>query len=118
MKISPKVLATTTCLGLLMSATAAFALGPAEEGRRVYMRENCYGCHGGRSGGGMGPQFRSERPDAGDISETLRKGEGGGMPAYPHLTAQDASDLSAYFRTLRTAAEPVFTHWWEPVPTR
>jgi hypothetical protein len=40
------------------------------------------------------------------------------MPAYPHLTAQDISNLSAYFRTLRTSAEPTFTHWWEAVPSK
>jgi cytochrome c551 len=118
MKLKLKVLGTTACLGMLLSVTVASALGPAEEGRRVYLRENCYGCHGGRAGGGMGPQFRSDRPDAGDVGEVVRKGDGGGMPAYPHLTAQDISNLSAYFRTLRTKAEPTFTHWWEAVPTR
>jgi mono/diheme cytochrome c family protein len=118
MKLKLKVLGTTACLGLLLSVTVASALGPAEEGRRIYLRENCYGCHGGRAGGGMGPQFRRERPDAGDIGEAVRKGEEGGMPAYPHLTAQDISNLSAYFRTLRTSAEPTFTHWWEAVPSK
>jgi len=26
--------------------------------------------------------------------------------------------LQAYFRSIRTSAEPTFTHWWEAVPTR
>jgi len=106
------------CLGLVFAATVASALSPAGEGRRVYLRENCYGCHGGRSGGGMGPNFRGERPDSGDVREAVLQGEEGGMPAYPTMSAQDITNLSAYFRSLRTASEPVFTHWWEAVPTQ
>ena len=66
----------------------------------------------------MGPNFRSERPDAGDVGEAVREGEDEGMPAYPNLTSQDIQNLAAYFRTLRTSAEPTFTHWWEPVPSQ
>ncbi|HEX6829527.1 MAG TPA: c-type cytochrome [Burkholderiales bacterium] len=102
----------------MLAATAASALDAAGEGRRVYVRENCYGCHGGHGGGGMGPNFRRERPDSGDVSEAVRQGKGGGMPAYPKLTSTDINNLAAYFRTLRTAAEPTFTHWWEPVPSQ
>jgi mono/diheme cytochrome c family protein len=41
------------------------------------------------------------------------------MPAFgQRLTAQEIDDLVAYILTLRTNAEPTFTHWWEPVPTR
>ncbi|HEV7823005.1 MAG TPA: c-type cytochrome, partial [Burkholderiales bacterium] len=28
------------------------------EGRRLFIQFNCYGCHGGRAGGGMGPSLR------------------------------------------------------------
>lgn len=102
-------------VGLLLTVTLAAALTPAEEGRRVYLRENCYGCHGGRAGGGMGPNLRRE---ADDVSEAVREGEDGGMPAYPNLSRLDIQNLRAYFRSIRTAAEPTFTHWWEPIPTR
>lgn len=118
MRFNLKVLGTSAGLGLLLYATAASALGPAEEGRRIYLRENCYACHGGRGGGGMGPQFRRESPEFSNVSDVAREGAGGGMPAYPHLTTQDISNLTAYFRTLRTSAEPTFTHWWEAVPSR
>jgi cytochrome c oxidase cbb3-type subunit 3 len=102
----------------LLTATATLALGPAGEGRRVYLRENCYGCHGGRAGGGMGPEFRGDKPDSGDVGEVIHQGEEGGMPAYPHLKAKDIKNLSAYFRTLRTQSEPTFTHWWEANPSQ
>ena len=118
MRVMRRAIESAACLWLLLVATAATALSPAEEGRRIYLRENCYGCHGGRAGGGMGPNFRRERPDADDVSEAVREGEEEGMPAYPNLTRQDIQNLAAYFRTLRTNAEPTFTHWWEEVPTQ
>lgn len=121
-----KLLGSAACPALLLTAAgtaqqAALAqttLGPIEEGRRIYLRENCYGCHGGRGGGGMGPNFRDDKPDAGDVGEVVREGAEEGMPSYPHLTDQDIQNLSAYLRSLRTSAEPTFTHWWEPVPTQ
>ena len=118
MKVMSRIFGTGACLALLVGASAALALDAAGEGRRVYLRVNCYGCHGGHGGGGMGPNFRSERPEAGDLREVIREGAEGGMPAYPTLTATDITNLGAYFKTLRTAAEPTFTHWWETVPTQ
>jgi mono/diheme cytochrome c family protein len=118
MQVKLRIFQSVAGLGLVLAATMASALGPAEEGRRVYLEQNCYGCHGGRGGGGMGPAFRREGADLGDVSEAVRRGESKGMPAYPKLTAQDIQNLTAYFRSLRTSAEPTFTHWWEPVPTR
>jgi cytochrome c551 len=115
MRVMPRVFGSIACLGLLLAATAASALDAAGEGRRVFLRENCYGCHGGRAGGGMGPNLRRE---AEDVGEAVRQGRGNGMPAYPNLTSQDIQNLSAYFHTLRSNAEPTFTHWWEPVPSQ
>ena len=99
---------------LLFTATTASALTAAGEGRRVFLRENCYGCHGGHAGGGMGPNLRG---GADDVAEAVREGREGGMPAFPTLTSTDIRNLEAYFDSLRTPAEPTFTHWWEAVPT-
>jgi mono/diheme cytochrome c family protein len=90
-------------------------LDPAGEGRRVFLENNCYGCHGGRGGGGMGPNLRGGL----DIKvEDAVHGLPGGMPRFRNLTDTDVSNLKAYFATLRTPAEPTFTHWWEPIPTQ
>lgn len=118
MQVKLRILQSVAGLGLVLTATTASALSPAEEGRRVYLQQNCYGCHGGRGGGGMGPSFRRERPDQDDVAEAVRRGQERGMPAYSNLTALDIQNLTAYFRSLRTSTEPTFTHWWEPVPTR
>jgi cytochrome c551 len=102
-------------VGLLLTATMAMALAPAGEGRRVFLRENCYGCHGGRAGGGMGPNLRG---GADDVKDAVQEGLEGGMPAFPQLSRLDIDNLEAYFRSIRTPGEPTFTHWWEAVPTR
>ncbi len=43
----------SVCLGLLLFGSNAMALTPAQEGRKVFLSQNCYGCHGGRGGGGI-----------------------------------------------------------------
>jgi mono/diheme cytochrome c family protein len=115
MQVKKKAAGLAVGLGLMLAATLASALTPAQEGRRVYLRENCYGCHGGRAGGGMGPNLRS---GADDVAEAVHRGESEGMPAYPKITSQEIVQLQAYFKSIRTPAEPTFTHWWEPTPTR
>jgi mono/diheme cytochrome c family protein len=88
------------------------------EGRRIFMRENCYICHGGYAGGAMCPSLRERKPDYDRVREVVRNGTPNGMPRFPELTDQDIRNVATYFQTLRTCDEPTFTHWWEPVPTR
>jgi mono/diheme cytochrome c family protein len=88
------------------------------EGRRIYMRENCYFCHGGFAGGGMCPSLREDPPDESDVEQVIEEGTENSMPPFPHLNEQDIENLAAYFQTLRTQREPTFTHWWEPIPTQ
>ena len=88
------------------------------EGRRIFMRENCYICHGGYAGGFMCPSLREDKPDYDRVKEVVRNGTPSGMPRFPELTDQDIRNLATYFQTLRTCDEPTFFHWWEPVPTQ
>lgn len=89
-------------------------------GRKVFLRENCYICHGGRAGGGMCPSLREDPPDESDIEDVIEEGTESGMPSYRgRVSEREIEDLAAYFETLRTVREPTFTHWWEPgVPSR
>jgi|SRR5450432_534818 cytochrome c551 len=122
MRIKLSITIALTIIGM-MSALKSGAivdqpsgpLNPAGEGRRVFLKNNCYGCHGGRGGGGMGPNLRGGLDI--EVEEAVH-GLPGGMPRFRNLTDNDISNLEAYFRSLRTPAEPTFTHWWEPIPTQ
>jgi cytochrome c551 len=94
--------------------------GDAVNGRKIYLRENCYGCHGGRVGGGMCPSFRDDPPDESDVRHAVEDGTPTGMPSFRgRVTRTEMEDIAAYFQTLRSVREPTFTHWWEPgVPSR
>jgi mono/diheme cytochrome c family protein len=126
MQIKLGMFVSAASLGLLLAAGAG-ALSPPDdggnggspvEGRRVFLANNCYGCHGGHAGGGMGPNFRDDRPTADDVENAVEDGKPGGMPAFRNLKDQDIRNLVAYINSLRTPAEPTFTHWWEPVPSQ
>jgi mono/diheme cytochrome c family protein len=84
-------------------------------GRKVFLRENCYGCHGIRGGGGMCPNLRGREVDV----SVVQDGTPTGMPNFTgRVTDQEMNDLEAYLASLGTANEPTFTHWWEAVPSQ
>lgn len=111
-------------VGVVAAATTVSAqtLSPAGEGRRAWLKYNCYGCHGMRAQGGMGPNIQHEGDDVG---EAVLEGEDGGMPSFrPYLTQHPdpagttglINNLRAYLQSIGTANEPRFTHWWDQVP--
>ena len=86
-------------------------LGAAQEGRRIFMRFNCVGCHGGRAGGGMGPSLRDVEWMYGNtdaqIFSSIAEGRDQGMPAWgTRVNDDEIWKLVAYLRTLRTQNEP------------
>ncbi len=95
--------------------------GPAAEGRKLWLRLNCAGCHGAHDEGGMAPSIRDE---ADEVAEAVLSGEGEGMPSYKgRVTKADLNNLKAYLRSLCNpdplcTGEPRFTHWWESPPTQ
>ncbi|WP_085315581.1 c-type cytochrome [Derxia lacustris] len=92
-------------------------LSQAGEGRRAYLKLNCYSCHGMGATGGMGPNIvHAER---GDVAEALLKGEDGGMRSYRgYVTATDITNIALYLRSIGTVNEPKFNDWWVAVPTK
>lgn len=102
----------------LALTASAQTLSPAEQGRKLYLSNNCYGCHGDVGGGSAygAPALRTDGVELGDLTEAVHSGEDRGMPAYPSLTAAQINDLYAYFQTMGSTAEPVFYLWWEPIP--
>src|SRR5690348_16689052 len=81
------------------------------DGRELFVRMNCSGCHGGRAGGGMGPSLRDEdwlygNTDA-QIFSTIAEGRAHGMPSWhKQLTPDQTWKLVAYIKSLRTRNEP------------
>jgi cytochrome c551 len=134
MRIEPNIVCTALGLILLaggIAAQTAMAADPiqttkplcvkptndmAVEGRRAFMRMNCYSCHGATGhGGAMGPSLVGV--EAGDVNEAVLNGGGEGMPSFKNnLCAKDIPNLTAYLQLLGTGTEPTFVNWWEPGP--
>jgi cytochrome c oxidase cbb3-type subunit 3 len=81
------------------------------EGRQLFVRFNCSGCHGGRAGGGMGPSLRDVDWLYGNrdtqIFSSIVEGRAHGMPSWQsRLTADQTWKLVTYIKSLRTRNEP------------
>jgi cytochrome c oxidase cbb3-type subunit 3 len=91
--------------------------GDPINGRKLFLANNCYICHGGRGGGGMCPSLRDDRPNQNDVADALLNGKPSGMPSFARLlTNFDIADLAAYIKSMRSGTEPTFTEWWLPPP--
>lgn len=81
------------------------------QGRELFVRYNCSGCHGGRGGGGMGPSLRDEdwiygSSDAA-IFDSIAQGRAHGMPAWrTRVPEQQLWKLVAYIDSMRKPGEP------------
>ena len=85
--------------------------GAAGEGRRLFVRFNCSGCHGEHAGGGMGPSLRDidwlyGHADA-QVYDSIAQGRANGMPTWGRRLSQEQIwRLVTYIKTLRTNNEP------------
>lgn len=83
-----------------------------EEGRQLFLEMNCYGCHGGHAGGGMGPSLRDPHWIYGStpvaIYSSIAQGRANGMPAWGlRLPRSEVWKLVSYIRSLGTELEPL-----------
>ena len=81
------------------------------EGRQLFVRYNCSGCHGGHAGGGMGPSLRDKSwiygGDDVHVFDSIAQGRAHGMPAWgTKLPEQQIWKLTAYIQSMRTSDEP------------
>jgi mono/diheme cytochrome c family protein len=85
------------------------------EGQELYKQLNCYGCHGMRGGGGMGPNLTDQIWQTGDGSDAnllaqIQEGRGK-MPAYKDVIDDDqAWKIIAFVRTLYKG-DPTKIQW-------
>ena len=78
----------------ILVAPAFFAahaqnVGNAENGKRLFLRNGCYECHGTMGQGGTGPRLAPRPLAAAALMAYIRK-PGPGMPPYPEKVMTDA----------------------------
>jgi|SRR5947207_15336868 len=89
----------------IVAAAQTAPAGNAENGKKLFMKENCYYCHGTTGQGGR---------DGARIAQTALNIQGmiryvrqptGGMPAFTEkiLTDQQLTDIYAYLKSLPAA---------------
>ena len=87
---------------LVVLASAALAQsGNADNGKRVFMKDGCYECHGTVAQGGTGPRLTPPAIALSTLTAIVRKGVGG-MPPYSAKVLSDAelTDIHAYLETI------------------
>jgi mono/diheme cytochrome c family protein len=91
----------------------------ARMGRYLFVEYNCYTCHGGLGGGGMGPSLRDTIWKYGgttqQIHASIADGRPLGMPPWKDmLSDSQINDIVVYIESLRTSEEPKFFFIGEP----
>src|SRR5436309_15123518 len=79
--------------------------GNAEEGKRLFMKHNCYYCHGTAGQGSRdGARIAQTALNLQGVIRYVRK-PAGGMPAFTEkiLSDQDLTDIYAYLKSLPAA---------------
>jgi mono/diheme cytochrome c family protein len=126
MKLLPlKIFVILVTLNLFQSNSFAWDAA-AVEGRKLWLKYNCYSCHGMRAAGGMGPRLAGGESD--EVAEVLIEGGEKGMPKYNFkrypISQADIANLQAYLGSIDLSRpsqanpslnprEPYFMHWWE-----
>jgi len=100
------LLVVLMALPALASAQTA-ASGNADKGKQLFMKQNCYYCHGTSGQGGRdGARIAQTALNLQGVMRYVRKPTGG-MPAFTEkiLSDQDLTDIYAYLKSL-PAAKP------------
>jgi ubiquinol-cytochrome c reductase cytochrome c subunit len=99
------LLAVLLAAPVLAAGQAAPPAGNVETGKRIYMKQNCYYCHG-TMGQGSRDGARIAQPvlNLQGLTRYVRKPTGG-MPAFTEkiLTDQELTDIYAYLKSLPAA---------------
>lgn len=101
------LLAALITLPVLATAQTPSA-GNAEDGKKLFLKENCYYCHGTTGQGGRdGARIAQTALNVQGMIRYVRKPTGG-MPAFTEkmLTDQQLTDIYAYLKSLPAAKTP------------
>jgi mono/diheme cytochrome c family protein len=102
------LLAVLIALPVLSIAQTPAPAASAQEGQKLFMKENCYYCHGTAGQGGRdGARIAQTALNVQGMIRYVRK-PAGGMPAFTEkmLTDQQLTDIYAYLKSLPAAKAP------------
>ncbi len=116
MRLIQTLILTVAAAAVLAPATSFAQLNAVGEGRRAWLKLNCYGCHGDNASGGMGPNI--QHGEFGDVSQAMAgDAREGGMRSYTGIAkSNDAANIAPYLATIGTAREPKWLDWWNAKP--
>ncbi len=83
-----------------MLAGMAMAEGNAENGKRVFMKQMCYRCHGTDGQGGAGPRLAPKPLSTEALTRYVRKPTGQMPPYTNQVTDAELGDIRAYLATI------------------
>ena len=88
-------------LMLLVPGLLAAQGGNVENGKRLYLKDGCYECHGYAGQGGAGARLAPRVLSAANLIKYVRH-PSGSMPPYTAKVASDAdlTDIRAYLATM------------------
>lgn len=75
--------------------------GNADDGKRWYMMNNCYGCHGLHGNDGKGPEINTDNLSFRKFLAVIRDAGSPIMPKFPEekVSRQDAADMYVWLST-------------------
>jgi mono/diheme cytochrome c family protein len=85
----------------LMIAAAALAQSPVEKGKALFIKQNCFRCHGTEGQGTAGPRLTPHPPETAALIKYVRH-PAGTMPAYCEkcVSDEDLTDIRAYLASI------------------
>jgi len=97
-----KILALLALAAVLVATAFAQSSGNAENGKRTFVKDGCYECHGyAGQGGAAGARIANISLNAAGLIRYVRA-PAGAMPAYKEkvISDQDLTDIWAYLQSL------------------
>jgi ubiquinol-cytochrome c reductase cytochrome c subunit len=89
-------------LFLSAAASAQNAAGNADNGKRIFLKNGCYSCHGYDGHGGVAPKLAPKPLAPAAFIAFVRHPSPSGMPTYSAKVMSDAelTDVVAYLRSI------------------